>query len=68
MKPSNNISDSKGVSETSISNNIGPVPILKNPSTSILSCRFSLGKRAGHILSKERNPAMRLTIKMGIPS
>ncbi len=64
MKPSNNRSGSKGVSETSIISNIGPMPILKNSSAGMASCPFSLGKRAGIILSKKRNLTMRTRLNL----
>lgn len=66
MKLSNRISESKGVSETSIFNNIGPVPILKNSSEDTASCRAGLGKSTENIPSKKRGPAMRTSLYLKI--
>jgi hypothetical protein len=66
MKLFNNRSDSKDMSEPSIFNNIGPMPILKNSSTGMASCRFSPGKRAENILSKERSLFMRTSLNLRI--
>jgi hypothetical protein len=66
MRPSNNRSDSKGMSETSIFDNIGPVPVLKNSSAGMASCRFRLGEKAEYILPKRRNLAMRAGLNLKI--
>jgi hypothetical protein len=66
MKPSQNRSDSKGMSVTSIFDNIGPVPIIKNSSSGMASCRFRLGEKSEYILPKKRNLAMRAGLNLKI--
>jgi hypothetical protein len=65
MKPYSTRSDSKDMSEPSIFNKM-PVPILKNSSIGMASCRFSPGKSAENILTKKRSLFMRTSLNLRI--
>jgi len=54
------------MSEPSIFNSIGPMPILKNSSTGMASCRFSPGKRAENNLSKKRSLFLHTSLNLRI--
>jgi hypothetical protein len=66
MKLFKNRFDAKGVSETFIFNNNGPVPILRNSSAGMACCRSSKAKRAEIIPSKKRSLAKHFGLNLKI--
>jgi hypothetical protein len=66
MKPFNNSFDATGVSETSIFDNSGSVPILRNSYSGTTCCRSSKAKRAEIIPSKKRSLVKHFSLNLKI--